>query len=163
MNRPGRWIAVVFAAWITGFVFAPSSQADTDVRLTRGQTVYVPVYSHIYYGDKETPYLLTATVSIRNVDQGGPITIMDVSYYDTEGNLITRYLEKPTRLGPNGSTRFVVKESDTKGGSGANFIVKWKADKAVVAPIIESVMIGTRNQQGISFTSRGQAVKDEGR
>ena len=61
------------------------------------------------------------------------------------------------------STRFVVKESDDRGGSGANFVVKWKADQTVNAPIIESIMIGTKAQRGISFTSRGQVIKEEGR
>ena len=45
--------------------------------LFRGQTVYVPVYSHIYHGDKETPYYLAATVSIRNMDQSHSITVME--------------------------------------------------------------------------------------
>lgn len=30
-------------------------------------TVYVPVYSHVYFGDGK-PYLLTTTLSIRNTD-----------------------------------------------------------------------------------------------
>lgn len=53
------------------------------------------------------------------------------------------------------STRYVVKESDSRGGPGASFIVNWKADHSVNPPIIESVMIGTQGQQGLSFTSRG--------
>ncbi len=51
-----------------------------------------------------------------------------------------------------------MKESDLRGGSGANFIVKWKADVPANRPIIEAVMIGARGQQGISFTSRGEEV-----
>jgi hypothetical protein len=57
------------------------------------------------------------------------------------------------------STRFIVKESDTKGGSGANFLVEWHAETEVNEPIIEGVMIGAAAQQGISFTSRGKAIK----
>jgi hypothetical protein len=57
------------------------------------------------------------------------------------------------------STRFIVKESDTKGGSGANFLVEWQAETEVNEPIIEGVMIGAAAQQGISFTSRGKAIK----
>lgn len=58
------------------------------------------------------------------------------------------------------SIRYVVKESDTSGGSGANFVVKWNAETSVNPPVIESVMIGTQYQQGISFTSRGQIISD---
>jgi hypothetical protein len=59
-----------------------------------------------------------------------------------------------------GSVEYVVKESEKKGGSGANFIVKWNSDTEVTEPIIESVMISTSGQQGISFTSRGQAIEE---
>ena len=56
------------------------------------------------------------------------------------------------------SLRYVIPESDKSGGSGANFIVEWKSDKYVNPPIVESVMIGTQTQQGISFTSRGRVI-----
>lgn len=135
-------------------------QAQQDIRLSKGQIVYVPVYSHIYIGDKETPYYLAATISIRNTEQAAPVTITEVNYYDSNGRLIKKYLEKPIQLGANASTRFVIKESDDKGGSGANFIVRWRSDVQVNTPIIESVMIGTRNQQGVSFTSRGQVIEE---
>jgi hypothetical protein len=52
---------------------------------------------------------------------------------------------------------FVVAEDEKGGGSGANFLVKWKSDTEVNPPIIESIMIGAQSSQGISFTSRGRA------
>jgi hypothetical protein len=86
---------------------------------------------------------------VARTDQTNPITIMDVDYHDTKGKLIQRYVEKPVELGPNASTRFVIKESDDKGGSGANFIVKWRSATLVNTPIIESVMVGTPYWQGV--------------
>lgn len=53
---------------------------------------------------------------------------------------------------------FVVAEHDTTGGSGANFIVVWSADRPVSDPVIESVMISTRAGQDLSFTSRGVPI-----
>lgn len=152
--------SIVFTITIISVI---SSNAQQDIRFSKGQTVYVPVYSHIYFGDKETPYYLAATISIRNTDQVSPIFITDVNYFDTKGRLIKKYLDKPVQLGANASTRFVIKESDDKGGSGANSIVKWRSDVQVNAPIIESIMIGTRNQQGVSFTSRGQVIGESGK
>ncbi|MFP4476028.1 MAG: DUF3124 domain-containing protein [Desulfatibacillaceae bacterium] len=67
---------------------------------------------------------------------------------------------KPTVLGPLAATRFVIAESDRAGGSGASFLVRWVSDEPVCAPLMESVAAGTRNQQGISFVSRGQVVED---
>jgi hypothetical protein len=58
------------------------------------------------------------------------------------------------------STRYVVPEKDKAGGSGANFIVKWNGENLVSPPVIETIMISTRMQQGISFTSRGQVIEE---
>ena len=132
-----------------------------DVRLSSGQTVYVPIYSHIYSGDRERPVLLAATVSIRNTDQRHQITITAVDYYDSNGKLIKNFLDQPLPLPGMASTRYVIAESDRSGGSGANFIVKWTAQGKVVPPIIEAVMISTKMQQGISFISRGHVIQEE--
>jgi hypothetical protein len=158
LNELTKLILISCIVFVISIIAAITSYAQQDIRLSKGQTVYVPVYSHIYIGDKETPYYLAATISIRNTEQTAPVTITEVNYYDSNGRLIKKYLEKPIQLGANASTRFVIKESDDKGGSGANFIVRWRSDIQVNTPIIESIMIGTRNQQGVSFTSRGQVI-----
>lgn len=126
-----------------------------------GQTVYVPIYSHIYADDRyrDTPFLLTATLSVRNTDPHKPFILKSVSYYDSKGTLLQQYLDKPMTIEPLGSTRFIVPESESKGGSGAKFLVEWEAGTAVIEPIIESVMIGTKMQQGISFISTGRVIK----
>ncbi|HPJ38602.1 MAG TPA: DUF3124 domain-containing protein [Spirochaetota bacterium] len=129
--------------------------------LSRGQTVYVPAYSHIYHGDNNRWYNLTVTLSIRNIDMGRKITINSVDYYNSSGRRLKRYQREPRELGPLESIRFIIPESDTFGGSGANFIVKWSAAVDVNNPVIEAVMIGSRQQQGISFVSRGRVILDK--
>ncbi len=141
-------------------VFA-MAQAALEVGLSRGQLVYVPVYSNVYYGDYERKILLTGIISIRNTDPAHAITIVKADYYDSDGKVIKSYLPQPVTLKPMASTRFVVKESDTRGGSGANFLVQWQAKTEVNEPIMEGVMIGAAGQQGISFTSRGKAIKNK--
>ncbi len=142
------------------FLSAAIFSVGEEAQLSRGQTVYVPVYSHIYTGDQERPFNLTATLSIRNTDPGSPITVTEVNYYGSDGKLLKRYIDKPVTLGGLSSTRYVVKESDTAGGSGASFVVKWKSDGDVNTPVIESVMISARSQQGISFVSPGRVIED---
>jgi len=132
--------------------------ADEKIWLSDGQTIYVPAYSHIYSGNREKPFLLTVTLSIRNIDPEHEIKITIVDYYETQGKLLKKYLDKPVALSPLESLRYVIAESDKSGGSGANFIVEWKSEKPANPPIVESVMIGTKTQQGISFISRGQVV-----
>jgi Protein of unknown function (DUF3124) len=131
-----------------------------EVQVSKGQTLYVPIYSHVYSGDKEQPFLLAAILSIRNTDPDKPMTIVSVVYYDTDGKQVKAYLDQPRQLPALASTRFVVPESDTSGGSGAKFIVEWKADVQVTPPVVEAVMIGTKMGQGISFVSQGRVIKE---
>jgi Protein of unknown function (DUF3124) len=137
---------------------APAVSGAEHPATSKGQDVYVPAYSHIYHGNREAPLLLTITVSIRNVSPTGSLTVTAVDYYDTKGAVVKKYITKPFTLGPFGSERFVVPQNDESGGSGANFIVKWHSAEPISPPIIETIMIGSQNQLGVSFTSRGQAI-----
>ena len=132
--------------------------AGNKIKLSKGQLVYVPAYSHIYIGNRERPFLLTVTLSIRNIDSMHQINVTVVDYYETQGKLLKRYIETPITLNPLESLRYVIPERDKSGGSGANFIVEWNSNGPVNQPIIESIMIGAQSGQGISFTSRGQEV-----
>ncbi|MGB5231240.1 MAG: DUF3124 domain-containing protein [Desulfoprunum sp.] len=139
---------------------AMNAGAAEALAKTTGQIVYVPAYSHIYHGNKNAKLLLSVTLSIRNVDPDNPITITVVDYYETQGKLVRQFVKAPVILGPLGSERYIIPQDDSSGGSGANFIVKWQAAAPTNPPIIETVMIGTQSQLGISFTSRGQALQD---
>jgi len=139
---------------------AMAAEAAEGVVKTSGQTVYVPAYSHIYHGNKNAKLLLSVTLSIRNVDPDNPITITVVDYYETQGKLVRQFVKTPVILGPLGSERYIIPQDDSSGGSGANFIVKWQAAAPTNPPIVETVMIGTQSQLGISFTSRGQALQN---
>ncbi|MBI9084950.1 MAG: DUF3124 domain-containing protein [Desulfobacterales bacterium] len=154
-----RYFSVYLIPILLLFCFVPLSlQAEETSVLSRGQTIYVPAYSHIYSGNRERPFFLTVTLSIRNIDQNHPIEIGLVDYYETQGKLLKKHIAQPVWLNPYGSIRYVIPEKDKSGGSGANFIVEWKSETPVNPPIIESIMIGTQSQQGISFTSRGRAI-----
>jgi hypothetical protein len=133
---------------------------EEDGKLVVGQTIYVPIYSHIYIRDKSRVINLAATLSIRNTDAQNPIRINSARYFDANGALIKEYVNAPLRLAPMASTDFVVAEDDTSGGVGANFIVEWGASVEVTEPVVEAVMINTASQQGISFVSAGRVIKD---
>ena len=135
-----------------------TASAAAEPAKSIGQTLYVPVYSHIYSGDRERPLYLAVTISIRNTDPNQSIQLTAIDYFDSEGKLLRRYLEKPVSLAPMASTRYIVGESDKAGGSGANFIVRWESAEPVSPPITEGIMISTASQLGISFTSRGQVI-----
>src|SRR5262245_24228184 len=50
-------------------------EASAEVNGVRGQTLYVPVYSEIPYGDRDHTLELTATLSIRNIDRKAHSTL----------------------------------------------------------------------------------------
>jgi hypothetical protein len=159
MMKTSRRIIFVLGMLVMGNFLVTGSCIAEPVTLSEGQTVYVPVYSHIYVMRGHT-FDLGISLSIRNTDPTHPITIVSVSYNDSDGNLVRNYLGSPIQLNPLASKDFFVSEMDTTGGFGASFLVKWKSTIPVNEPIIEGVMAGTRSGQGISFVSRGKAIKD---
>lgn len=128
---------------------------------TQGQTVYVPVYSELPYGNveggKPEKWLLSATLSIRNTDPNNSLIVISVRYYDFDGKLIREY-PGGRKLGPLATMEVFVEHKDRSGGSGANFLVVWETYKPINAPIIETVhtyFFGTRS---VAFTSSGQPL-----
>ena len=141
-------------------LFLPAGNAYSLVPMKKGQTVYVSAYPHVFMGPRGNIFDLSVTLVVRNTDFKTPISVTSVDYYDTNGRMTKQYLTSPVRLGPMASTHILITEKDTGGGIGANFIVRWKADKEVNAPIIEAVMIGGKSGQGISFVTPGQEISE---
>jgi hypothetical protein len=138
--------------------------AGEPAQLVQGQTVYVPVYSHIAHGNidrsgKPATLLLSAMLSIRNVDPAQSISVRSVRYYDNDGKLLREYYAEPKVLGPLASTEVFVEHRDTAGGAGANFLVSWQADQPVNAPIIETVNAYFFGTQSVVFTSPGRPIR----
>lgn len=156
MKKKFLLVLIVLAAGCLWF--PPVQAADKTIGLSDGQTIYVPAYSHIYGGNDERPFLLTVTLSIRNTDPVHEMAVTRVDYYETRGKPLKTYITRPVILKPLGTVRYVIPEHDTSGGSGANFIVEWKAEAMMNPPIVESIMISTKTQQGVSFTSRGREI-----
>ena len=138
-----------------------SAYAANDVTtrsLSVHQAVYVPVYSHIYY-DGGRPYLLEAMLSIRNVDPHQPVYVSAVEYYDTDGKLSKKQVDRLIKLRPLQTIEFLVERHDVTGGSGANFIVEWHAaTRDTHAPLIEAVMVGRSGTNAISFVRKSEPL-----
>lgn len=138
----------------------PACSAATEIRLSKGQTVYVPVYSNVFSGPRKRPLLLATTLSIRNTDRTAAFKVTAIDYYDTAGKLVRRHLERPAVVAPMATHYVHLEEKDKAGGFGANFLVRWQADREINTPIIECVMIGATGGQGISFVSPGQEIRE---
>lgn len=156
-RRTCRLVAGAFVLWqVLGWGSAHSAWA-ADER-SSGQSIYVPVYSHIFIGDRAATFDLAATLSVRNIDPVHSISVTTADYHDSTGRLLKKHIETPVVLKPLASTEVFIPESDTSGGFGASFIVRWRSDKPVVPPVVECVMIGTRSGQGISIVSPGRVI-----
>ncbi len=131
--------------------------SSLPIDVVAGQTLYVPIYSHVYQIEgSRLP--LSATLSIRNADVSRSLTIRTVRYYDTRGDMVRDYLPQPIELRPLGSTDFFVSARDTRGGSGANFLVEWVAAEPVHPPVVEAVLVGRHGVGTAAFVSKAVVI-----
>ena len=133
--------------------------------LTKGQTVYLPIYSHMLYGNigksgKASNALLSALVSIRNTDGKRPLRILSARYYDTQGKMLGERVATPVTLPPYGTFELFVELNDASGGSGANFIIKWEADQAINPPLVESLHVNMDGGKAVIFMTQSVPVSE---
>jgi hypothetical protein len=136
--------------------------AADEPQRSKGQTLYVPAYSQIAYGERKLKLNLAVKLSVRNVDPQRSITIQAVDYHGSDGKFLRSYLERPQRLAPLATTEFHVSERDRSGGTTTGFIVRWKSDAAAAPALIEAVMLSTAGNQGISFVTQGRVIENAG-
>jgi hypothetical protein len=123
----------------------------------------VPVYSDIYYQSGTKRFPITATVSIRNTSQSDSAWILSARYYDSYGKQLRAFIDSTLLLSPLESVELVVEEDEQEGGAGANFIIDWTARKYTDQLWIQSVMISTYGQQGVSFLSESKIIRSYSR
>ncbi|OAB79942.1 DUF3124 domain-containing protein [Cochleicola gelatinilyticus] len=124
------------------------------------EEVYVPIYSDIFHRTRDFKILLAATLSIRNTSKSDTLFIKEVDYYDSAGIFVRDYIKEPIYLNPLETIDYVIDEEDEVGGSGANFLITWGANKNL-KPVFQAVMVGGIGQQGITFTTEGTTVTPE--
>lgn len=135
---------------------------NTDsIQFKYHETDYVPVYSDIYHRDGTYRFSLTTTISIRNTSIIDSAYLLKANYYDSYGTKLAEYIDSTILLSPLESIEFVVHENEKAGGAGANFIIDWGATNYSDQLLIQSVMIGTYGQQGISFITNAKVVDKE--
>jgi Protein of unknown function (DUF3124) len=135
-------------------------ETPAEVNSARGQTLYVPVYSEIPYGDRDHTLDLTVTLSIRNIDRKVAVIVRKVDYYNAQGELVRTYAQESRVLSPLAAVEFVIKGSDRSGGISAGFVVEWESEHLCIPPVVEAVMISTASTQGISFSSQARIVEE---
>jgi hypothetical protein len=133
---------------------------DTKIldSLEIGET-YLSVYSEIYSLTEHRTHNLTATISMRNTNLKDTIYVSSAKYYNTKGELIRNYFDKPIFILPMETVEIIIDQMDKEGGTGGNFMFDWKTKPDSNEPLFDGVMISTSGQQGISFTTSGKRVQ----
>lgn len=142
-----------------------TSSAMAAEELSTGQTLYLPIYSKIWHGDRviagnpiQQP--LSALVSIRNTSLLTPIRLYSARYYSTDGKLLKEYLSKPLVIGAMGTSELFVERKELEGGSGANFIIQWDSAVATNPPIVEAVHSDIRSgSYALTFITSARPIQ----
>lgn len=139
------------------------ARADAPA-LSAGQTLYLPIYSHLLYGNvavrgKPSQYPLSALVSLRNTDPRQPIRIVSARYYDTGGRLLREYFAAPRVLPALGTLELFVERDDLRGGSGANFLIVWQSEQPANPPIVEAVHADISGNRTLSFITSARPIR----
>ncbi|MGB4065821.1 MAG: DUF3124 domain-containing protein [Azonexus sp.] len=151
----GLFYAFVFGSFLPSTVaFAQEARP-----LAKGQTLYLPIYSHMLYGNlgksgKASNVLLSTLVSIRNTDIKRSIRVLSARYFDTGGKLLGERVSVPTVVPPLGTLELFVELNDASGGSGANFIIKWEAEQPVNPPLVESLHVNMDGGKAVIFMTQ---------
>ena len=152
--------------WFCLLAASTGALGQSAPALTKGQTLYLPVYSHILHGDVDKAgnperTLVSALVSIRNADVHKPIRIVSATYYDTDGNKLREYVTAPRTIKPMGTYEIYIPRSDTAGGSGANFVVTWQADAPANPPIVQALHLNLPAGRSIAFITTATPIATE--
>lgn len=150
---------------IAVFLLSTAAGAQEARPLVKGQTLYLPIYSHMLYGNlgksgKASHVLLSALVSIRNTDSKRPLRVLTAQYFDTNGKLLGERISKPATVAPLGTLELFVELNDASGGSGANFIIKWDAEQAINPPLVESLHANMDGGKAVIFMTQSVPVSD---
>lgn len=139
--------------------------AETALGRSVGQTLYLPIYSHIWHGDttsdgQRARTLVSVSVSIRNTDPVNPLRVLSAQYYDTDGKRLKEYVTSPKILGPMGTYELFVPRSDDTGGSGANFVIRWQSDKPANPPVVQGFHANLPVGRSIAFATSAVVITD---
>lgn len=130
-----------------------------DVTRPVGGTIYTPAYATIRLGSGRAGVRLAVTLSVHNTSETLPLVLERVDYFDTGGSLVQAYLPRPVAVKPYATVEFYIPEDDLRGGSGANFVLRWSAQGPIAEPMVEAVMIGALGNTSYSFVSQGRPVR----
>lgn len=154
-------IVLGLALWLAAGLAA----AQEARPLSKGQALFLPIYSHMLYGNigrsgSANKVLLSALVSIRNTDPRRPLRVASARYYETQGKFLREYVPTPVILPPFGTLELFVELHDDSGGSGANFLIKWDAEAAVNPPLVEALHANMDSGKAVILSTQAVPLQE---
>ena len=161
---PAAVAAALLRRWLVTILYVMAiGAAQAQPAVSSGQTLYLPVYSHVWHGDvdsKGVPQqtLVSALISIRNTDLARHIRVTSAVYYDTQGKKLREYLPQPVVVAPMGTHEIYVPRSDSAGGSGANFVIVWQSPEPANPPVVEALHLNMPAGRSIAFITNARPI-----
>lgn len=166
MKYTGLSKPLLYALLATALFQGPAAVAKDD-NLSSGQTLYLPIYSYIWHGDrvvdKRYPLktLVSALVSIRNTNIKTPLRLLSARYFNSNGKMLKQFVAAPVTIDPLGAYELFVEKKESLGGSGANLIIQWEADMPVNSPIVEAIHAEIKGHSTFTFITKAQPINTE--
>jgi len=139
--------------------FANSLTAVPSETLTTSGAFYVPVYSSVSMSQGKLRADLSVTLSVHNASETRPLVLKRIAYFDTSGKLVESYLKSPVALKPFATVEVFIATTDTRGGTGANFVVDWAAAGEIAEPAVEALMVGSVGAGHYAFVTQGRPIR----
>ncbi|MCC8940015.1 DUF3124 domain-containing protein [Bradyrhizobium sp. Arg68] len=151
--------AVAQGAGSIGQNFANSLTAMPSENLAASGAFYVPVYSSVTMSQGKLRADFSATLSVHNASETKPLVLKRIAYFDTSGKMVESYLKSPVALKPFATIEIFIATADTRGGTGANFVVDWAAAGEIAEPVVEALMVGSVGPGHYAFITQGRPIR----
>ncbi|KWV51858.1 hypothetical protein AS156_11600 [Bradyrhizobium macuxiense] len=139
--------------------FANSLTTVPSDSLSASGAFYVPVYSSVSMSQGKLRADFSVTLSVHNASETKPLVLKRIAYFDTSGKMVESYLKSPVALKPFATIEVFIATTDTRGGTGANFVVDWAAAGEIAEPAVEALMVGSVGAGHYAFITQGRPVK----
>ncbi len=160
IRRLPRLITVFCGASLLLCTGAGISSAEAPIGKSRGQTLYAGAFSYVPLGARGRRFPITPRLIVRNTDLSRTISVTSVEYRNSRGEHHHELVKTPIVLEPLASRDFTAQDPDKTAGHSPSFIVRWKADEVVNAPVVEVLMFGTAGVHGTSMTGRAWVLEE---
>jgi hypothetical protein len=129
--------------------------------LTYQEKIYLPLYSRDYLDLKVRDINLLASVYIENKSHFEPIYLMAINHYNSDGDLAGQIINKPVKIYPLESARFILNNQLANGKNGENLIIDWGCTLLDEKPDIYIDMVIVTPEGSFSYKDQGVIVSDQ--